>query len=493
MKSYWLHLLVCMHLMAGTGMVFAQSDRLEAARRHMVRGGAAVEMAIANKSPGDLQDAAREFRKATELAPEMAQAWYNLGSIESKLGHHAEAIAAYQRYLKLGPKAEDAQNAQDEIIKLEYQQERTTKRGKLVGNWSVKMPLSHAPGQFAMDAYKVTLNGNEFRMEPLSHYQWLRREFQLFTPDHLRGGKLVPLRVAKIDNPRLTFFGRLEGERVVGERIRSGFYDAESKCQVGEHRTQFEGRFEDNGEVLVLRFEEPRHRAIWDYKSIFSSSMETECLRLEADPPERMELRFTPEKFGPGFELAPRGEGGGVWLVGTVSGGYSANFMGIRPGDQILAVDGQDTAAMSEAVLKGRLWNRPGQTVRVLIKRDGWTAPIELPLICGIVPWPYGKPVGNGVVGIELGFDLLGNQGVPVWRYQVNSVAEGSAAATAGVKPGGIIVAVDGKEISQLSYLYGLGLIRGEPGTQVKLTVQYQDGSKVEYNLIRQEEKAKNQ
>lgn len=489
MKSFWGSLCAGVFLLLSVPGAVAQSDRLEAARRHMVRGGAAVEMAIANKSPGDLQDAAREFRKATEIAPEMALAWYNLGSVESKLGHHATAIAAYQRYLKLSPKAEDASKVQDEIIKLEYQQERTTKRDKLVGNWSVKMPLSHAPGQFATDAYKVTLNGNEFRMEPLSHYHWLGREFRLFTPDFLQGGKLVPLRVAKIDNPRFAFVGRLEGEKVVGERIRPGFFDATSKCQVGDHRTQFEGRFEDNGEVLVLRFEEPRYRAVWDYKSYFSSSMETECLRLETDPPERMELRFTPDRFGPGFELAPRGEGGGPWLVGTVNAGYSASFMGIRPGDRVLAVDGQDTEAMSDAALKGKLWNRPGQTVRVLISRDGWAVPVELTLICGVVPWPYGKPFGNGVVGIELGFDLFGNQGVPVWRYQINGVTEGGAAVTAGVRPGGNIVAVDGKEITQLSYLYALGLIRGEPGTPVKLTVQYPDGGKSEYSLIRQEER----
>lgn len=491
MQHYRTTAIILVALFVALPETFAQADRLEAARRHMVRGGAAVEMAIANKSPGDMQDAAREFRKATELAPEMALAWFNLGAVESKLGRYAEAIAAYQRYLKLSPKADDAQKVQDEIIKLEYQQERTAKRDKLVGNWSVKTPLSHAPGQFSVDTYKVTLNGNEFRMEPLSHYQWLRREFQLYTPDHLKGGKLVPLRAAKIDNPQLAFIGRVEGEKVVGERIRPGFYDAESKCRVGDHRAKFEGRFEDNGEVLVLSFEEPRHRAIWDYKSFFSSSMETECLRLETDPPERMEQRFASERFSPGFELAPRGEGGGPWRIGTVSGGYSANFMGVLPGDQILAIDGQDAAPMDEAALKTKLWNRQGQTLRVRINREGWTAPVELTLVCGAVPWPYGMPFGNGRVGIELGYVLLSNQGVPAWRYHINGLTEGGAAATGGVRPGGDILAVNGKDLSQLPYLHAVGLMRGEPGSEAKLTVQYPDGSKVDYSLIRLEEKPK--
>lgn len=103
--------------------VFAQDGRLEEARRHMVRGTAAIEMA---KSSSDLQDAAHEFRKATELAPKMAAAWFNLGAVESKLSRYAEAITAYQRYLQLNPEAEDVQKVQDEIIKLEYQQERVS-------------------------------------------------------------------------------------------------------------------------------------------------------------------------------------------------------------------------------------------------------------------------------------------------------------------------------------------------------------------------------
>lgn len=48
----------------------------EDARRHVVRGAAAIEMA---KNMDDLARAADEFRQATEIAPEMPEAWYNPG------------------------------------------------------------------------------------------------------------------------------------------------------------------------------------------------------------------------------------------------------------------------------------------------------------------------------------------------------------------------------------------------------------------------------
>ena len=118
---YWSRLVIYLPLLLAAMGVFAQADHLEAAHHHMVRGSAAVEMA---KSPDDLMVAAQEFRKAVEIAPEMADAWYNLGAVEAKLNHHTEAINAYQKYLQLRPKAEDAQKVQDEIVKLEFLQER---------------------------------------------------------------------------------------------------------------------------------------------------------------------------------------------------------------------------------------------------------------------------------------------------------------------------------------------------------------------------------
>ena len=94
------------------------------ARRHVVRGAAAIEMA---KNMDDLALAADEFRQATEIAPAMPEAWYNLGAVLAKTGKTDEAIASYRRYLTLSPSAADAQKVSDEIIKLEYRQEQKVK------------------------------------------------------------------------------------------------------------------------------------------------------------------------------------------------------------------------------------------------------------------------------------------------------------------------------------------------------------------------------
>lgn len=92
----------------------------EQARKHLVRGMAAIEMA---KTDAELAPAAAEFQKATELAPDMAAGWFNLGSVQSKMGQLKDAIASYRRYLVLAPKADDARLVNEEIIKLEYKLE----------------------------------------------------------------------------------------------------------------------------------------------------------------------------------------------------------------------------------------------------------------------------------------------------------------------------------------------------------------------------------
>ncbi|MBA4391496.1 MAG: formylglycine-generating enzyme family protein [Syntrophus sp. (in: bacteria)] len=123
MKTSYYRLIITSFIIMGLAApVFGQSSADEA-RKHLVRGMAAIEMA---KSEAELTAAAAEFKKATELAPTMAAAWYNLGSVQSKMGQLKDAIASYRRYVILAPKADDAQLVNDEIIKLEYRLERAS-------------------------------------------------------------------------------------------------------------------------------------------------------------------------------------------------------------------------------------------------------------------------------------------------------------------------------------------------------------------------------
>jgi tetratricopeptide (TPR) repeat protein len=118
-KTYSHVMLVALIIIGLTAPVFGQNSDDEA-RKYLVRGMAAIEMA---KSVEELTVAAAEFKKATEIAPNMAAAWYNLGSVQVKIESFKEAIYSYKKYLALMPQAEDARKINDEIIKLEYRLE----------------------------------------------------------------------------------------------------------------------------------------------------------------------------------------------------------------------------------------------------------------------------------------------------------------------------------------------------------------------------------
>ena len=100
-KAYARMLFVTLMIVGLAAPVFGQSRENEA-RKYLVRGMAAVEMA---KNEAGLAKAAAEFKKAIEIAPNMAAAWYNLGLVQSKMGKLKDAIDSYRRYLILAPKA----------------------------------------------------------------------------------------------------------------------------------------------------------------------------------------------------------------------------------------------------------------------------------------------------------------------------------------------------------------------------------------------------
>lgn len=256
-KQTWFRLIICLSLLLSATEAFAQDGRLETARRHMVRGTAALELA---KSPGDLHDAAQEFRKATELAPEMAVAWFNLGAVESKIGRHAEAIAAYQRYLQLSPKAEDVPTINREIVKLEYLHERAQAKAALAGTWALAGPTA--------ETFQVTFEDEKFVMRPASR-SWLGREVALYDEDRERDRE----NSFKAGGAQLQFVGRLLGDRVVGERMRPetviSFDEEQPLCKLPEHRGPFEGRLENDGRTLTVTFNEPRYNVYWTYLGSF--------------------------------------------------------------------------------------------------------------------------------------------------------------------------------------------------------------------------------
>lgn len=101
--------------------VYAVAQNMpDEARRHFDRGMAAVEMA---KSPEDFNIAIAEFKQATELAPEWADAYFNLGKVQEAAEKYRDSIASFKAYIHLAPNADDADAIKTLINKLEFKAE----------------------------------------------------------------------------------------------------------------------------------------------------------------------------------------------------------------------------------------------------------------------------------------------------------------------------------------------------------------------------------
>lgn len=76
-------------------------DDLEAvAHFHNNRAFERIDDARARGAPVDWQEAALDFRRATEVKPGFARAWSNLGMAEAELGREDDAIRAYREAIR---------------------------------------------------------------------------------------------------------------------------------------------------------------------------------------------------------------------------------------------------------------------------------------------------------------------------------------------------------------------------------------------------------
>ena len=91
----------------------------------------------------------------------------------------------------------------------------------------------------------------------------------------------------------------------------------------------------------------------------------------------------------------------------------------------------------------------------------------------------YKEQMSNSYVGV----------GITVTQREdgyldILEVTKGGPAEGAGVEPGGILIRVGDQDISQIGMDGATALIKGEEGTEVKLTVRYDSGEQ-EYTMIR--------
>ncbi|WP_172600473.1 PDZ domain-containing protein [Sulfurivermis fontis] len=349
----------------------------EDARRHMVRGMAAVEMA---KSPAELVVAEDEFRMATEIAPQMSAAWFNLALVQMRLNRYGDAIASYRQYLALEPNAPDAAKVQDELIKLEFRQEQQAKTMGRVGLW-----ISHdgAPYHLSLENGRITLRTDRRRVvekEVSATYPFVGNIF---------------LRTYATESYVLN----VQGNALTGSWERKPL-KAEI-CPIPADGGQVTGEINDADGQLVL------HHTRTPYRAAIRMQLLSNDVCGEVVPGEPFPVDI--QLYGP----LPKG-GVGVVLYGLEewwAGGFSAiqagwqghvaarvsvdspaYAAGMRDGDEILAIDDVAVQSLSAAGVVMRLRGEPGTAVRLTLQREDVKEPITITTHrIEVLPLVYGE------------------------------------------------------------------------------------------------------
>lgn len=147
-------------------------------------------------------------------------------------------------------------------------------------------------------------------------------------------------------------------------------------------------------------------------------------------------------------------------VVGTVVADSAAARAGLRPGDRVVAVDGERVQTFTE--LASAVSTRPGQETTLTIERTIDGAPQRLSLIGTpqSVAGPSGAPIGR------LGF--TSTRALPLVM-----AATKSPAANAGIKPGDRILQVNGVDVVDMDQVWAV-LDRLPASADVVLTVERQ-------------------
>ncbi len=173
------------------------------ARRHFDRGMAAVEMA---KAPGDFEVAISEFKQATTLAPDWADAYYNLGKVQERAEKFADAIASLRQYLSLKPNAQDAAEVRSLINKLQFKAESVMSTTDIVsvlssfGKWEAEGDC------FNSSLYREISKKEDASVNVLIQWLYYRKPDKTFKELKVRGPIIKYRHLNEICDPKITGF-----------------------------------------------------------------------------------------------------------------------------------------------------------------------------------------------------------------------------------------------------------------------------------------------
>ncbi|MEA5114535.1 MAG: tetratricopeptide repeat protein [Geobacteraceae bacterium] len=325
-------------------MSFGQNSAEDEARTYLVRGMAAIELA---KSDDEFADAAEEFKKATKVSPNMAEAWYNLGAVQSKIGQLKEAIDSYNRYLTLMPRANDAQKIKDEVIKLGYRLEQTEKFKSLSGQWIT------SDGYFATvnaGGGKIAIDIQENVLFPGSSDVWMYND-QINTPN-----------MYEYRAPAISLESR--GSRLTGVLEFTGGSSSGGWCVLPGEKNQVEGTLE-KGRIL-LRMIKMKFKVVMNSNDTLFSDPKVRCDGVAPNGTMTVDMILMGPLDTGGMNASYSKTKNGTIVVNTTNN----SAKGLENGDEIFSVDGTDLAQITSYGARiMKLRGKPGSTVRLGIKR----------------------------------------------------------------------------------------------------------------------------
>jgi hypothetical protein len=334
-------------LLVLSATAFAQGSD-EEAREHLVRGMAAIEMAKSNE---ELINAAEEFKKATEIAPNMAAAWYNLGSVYSKMGQLKDAIDSYRKYLTLAPQADDARKIKDDIIKLGYRLEQTEKFNVLSGMW---ISLDGEWAYIAADSGKLTITMNR-TIFPGSSDVWMYDD-QIPSPN-----------IYDYGTPILYLESR--GSKLIGvlEITKGSSMGSSGWCALPPEKNEVEGTLEKGR--IFLKMKKMKFKVVMNSNDSLFASIKTRCDEVTPTGTMTREMILVGplDKGDIGCDLT---FGSGNLVVSGVKAGSPAEQAGLKAWDRITAIDGTELSLIKnngEKIMKLR--GQPGSTVQLVVHR----------------------------------------------------------------------------------------------------------------------------
>jgi len=158
--------------------------------------------------------------------------------------------------------------------------------------------------------------------------------------------------------------------------------------------------------------------------------------------------------FGPAL-VSWRDRGGVVWRIGWVPLGGYVKFAGDENAASV--PDAEDLAELRRAIIASQ---GPAAVRRYYHFKPIW----QRALIAAA------GPAANFLLAIGLFAIVLGTVGRPIEPARVGTVVPGSAAAAAGLRPGDLIVSVDGHALAAFDEL--AAMVRSHPGVPLTLSVR---------------------